>query len=131
VSVATLKLAVPVNPPANRREKRRLAALTSRVMGAIVSGDESEPRGADMAATHITGSAHRARELAYRAHDGLEVTLSWQPANDELTVCVCDRRRGAYFVVQPEPGEALDAFYHPYSYESSSVVHYEDERLAA
>jgi hypothetical protein len=70
-------------------------------------------------------------ELAYRANDGLEVTLFWQPATGELTVCVCDQRRGAYFEVEPEPHLALDAFYHPYSYASSSVVHYEDERLAA
>jgi hypothetical protein len=84
-----------------------------------------------MTATPITGSTRRSRELAHRAGDGLEVTLFWQPDDDELTVCVCDQRRGAYFVVQPEPAEALDAFYHPYSYEPFSVVHYEDRRLAA
>jgi len=71
------------------------------------------------------------RELARRANDGLEVTLFWLPTTDELMVCVCDERRGAYFVVEPERALALDAFYHPYSYVSSSVVHYEDERLAA
>jgi hypothetical protein len=84
-----------------------------------------------MATAVMTVSEHAPRELAYRANDGVEVTLFWQPATDELTVCVCDQRRGAYFVVQPEPHKALDAFYHPYSYESVSVVHYEDERLAA
>jgi hypothetical protein len=71
------------------------------------------------------------RELAYRASDGLEVTLFWQPDSGGLTVCVCDQRRGAYFVVEPASEKALDAFYHPYSYESLSVVHYEDERLAS
>jgi hypothetical protein len=71
------------------------------------------------------------RELAHRTNDGLEVTLFWQPATDELTVCVCDKRLGAYFEVRPEPRRALDVFYHPYSYVSSSVVHYQDERLAA
>jgi hypothetical protein len=80
----------------------------------------------------ITSSGRRAsRELAYRVGDGLEVTLFWQPDSGELTVCVCDQRRGAYFVVEPAPEKALDAFYHPYSYESLSVVHYEDDRLAA
>jgi len=71
------------------------------------------------------------RELAYRAADGVEVTLLWHPGSDLLTLCVCDHRRGAYFEVHPEPRLALDAFYHPYAYEASSAVRYEDERLAA
>ena len=79
----------------------------------------------------VTTITQQPRELAYRAGDGIEVTLYWQPQDDELSVCVCDQRRGAYFVVRPEPGLALDVFYHPYSYVSASDVHYEDERLAA
>jgi len=75
-------------------------------------------------------TAH-SRELAYRAGDGLEVTLYWSSTTDEISVCVCDHRRGAYFVVRPEPQLALDVFYHPYSYASVSDVHYQDERLAA
>jgi hypothetical protein len=73
----------------------------------------------------------RMRELAYRANDGLEVTLFWQPSSDALIVCVCDQRRGSYFELRPEPQRALDAFYHPYAYASDSTVYYEDERLAA
>jgi hypothetical protein len=64
-------------------------------------------------------------------NDGLEVTLFWYPATDEVAVCVRDCRRGAYFEPAPEQSNALDAFYHPYSYASSSVVYHEDERLAA
>lgn len=71
------------------------------------------------------------QELAFRSNGGLDVTLFWCPADDELMVCVCDQRRGAYFVMKPEPQLALDVFYHPYSYASVSKVHYEDERLAA
>jgi hypothetical protein len=71
------------------------------------------------------------RELAHRSNDGLDVTLFWFPDTDELTVCVCDQRRGAYFEIEPDPNVALDAFYHPYSYASLSCVHYEDRRLAA
>jgi hypothetical protein len=71
------------------------------------------------------------RELAYRTHDGIEVTLFWEPGSGLLTVCVCDYKRGAYFEVHPEPRRALHAFYHPYSYEPSSAVHFEDDRLAA
>jgi hypothetical protein len=71
------------------------------------------------------------RELAHRSNDGLDVTLFWHPATGELTICVSDQRRGAYFEFEPEASDALDSFYHPYSYASLSSVHYEDSRLAA
>jgi hypothetical protein len=71
------------------------------------------------------------RELAHRSNDGIDVTLFWHPDTDELTVCVCDQRRGAYFEFEAEANDALDAFYHPYSRVSLSSVHYEDDRLAA
>jgi hypothetical protein len=71
------------------------------------------------------------RELAHRSNDGIDVTLFWYPGTDELTVCVSDERRGAYFEVEPEANDALDAFYHPYAYASLSCVQYEDDRLAA
>lgn len=71
------------------------------------------------------------RELAHRTDNGLEVTLFWHPVTDEMKVCVCDWRLGAYFEIQPSPHQALDVFYHPYSYSSVSTAHYEDERLAA
>jgi hypothetical protein len=71
------------------------------------------------------------RELAHRSNDGIDVTLFWHPETDELIVCVCDQRRGAYFEIEPEANDALDAFYHPYSYASLSYVHYKDDRLAA
>jgi hypothetical protein len=71
-------------------------------------------------------------ELARRVTtDGLEVTLLWRPALDELVLCVCDHRHGEYFEIRPERHLALDAFYHPYSYASSSDVVYGDETLAA
>jgi hypothetical protein len=79
----------------------------------------------------VTTITQPPQELAYRTGDGIEVTLYWRPRDDELSVCVSDHRRGAYFVIRPEPDLALDVFYHPYSYVSASDVHYEDERLAA
>jgi len=81
-----------------------------------------------MTVTHLT--RRPPRELAHRVNDGLEVTLLWHPATDELKVCVCDQRRGAYFEIRPERHLALDVFYHPYSYASASAVHFEDDRLA-
>jgi hypothetical protein len=71
------------------------------------------------------------RELAHRSNDGLDVTLLWQPADDELTLCVCDERLGAYFEIHPAPFVALDAFHHPHAYADFASVYYEDERLAA
>jgi hypothetical protein len=62
------------------------------------------------------------RELAHRESDGLEVTLSWQPTTDRLTVCVRDHRRGAYFEIEPDASLALETFHHPYSYADSSLV---------
>jgi len=80
---------------------------------------------------NTTATQRRMRELAHRSNDGMDVTLFWRPATGGLTVCVCDHRRGAYFEIEPEPRLALDAYNHPYSYASRSVVRYEDERLAA
>ncbi len=71
------------------------------------------------------------RELAHRGGDGLDITLFWAPATDEVLVCVCDQRRGAYFEIRPGTGHALDAFYHPYSYTSVRTLYFEDERMAA
>lgn len=72
-----------------------------------------------------------ARELAHRSNDGLEVTLLWQPVGDDLTVCVCDEKIGAYFEIHPEPFVALDVFHHPHAYLDFASVYYEDRRLAA
>jgi hypothetical protein len=58
----------------------------------------------------------RARELADRFNDGLEVRLLWHPARDELTVCGRDHRTGARFEIRPERHLALDVYYHPYCY---------------
>jgi hypothetical protein len=71
------------------------------------------------------------RELAHRSDDGIDVTLYWCPGADRLTVCVCDERRGAYFEIEPEANNGLDAFYHPYAYASAGRASYEGDLLAA
>jgi len=71
------------------------------------------------------------RELAQRSNDGVQVTLSWHPLADEVRVCVCDGRRGAYFEIRPERDSALDVYYHPYAYLDWSDVYFEDGPLAA
>jgi hypothetical protein len=63
--------------------------------------------------THI---ATASRELAHRAHDGLEVTLLWDPRTNEVSVDVVDDRHDSTFSVTVDPAAALDAFNHPYAY---------------
>jgi hypothetical protein len=72
----------------------------------------------------------RTRELAARFNDGLEVTLLWHPARDELTVCGSDHRTGARFEIRPERHLALEVYYHPYRYVTGGDISHEDHRLA-
>jgi hypothetical protein len=72
----------------------------------------------------------RTRELADRFNDGLEVTLLWHPAQDELTVYARDHRTGARFEIRPERHLALEVYYHPYCHVTSSDISYDDYRLA-
>jgi hypothetical protein len=51
--------------------------------------------------------------LARRSCAGVDVTLYWHPAPDELIVGVWDEPRGAHFEIRPQRYLALDAYYHP------------------
>ena len=77
----------------------------------------------------LPGAHPGARELAHRSSGGLEVTLLWHPARDELTVCGSDQRTGARFEVRPEHHSALDVYYHPYCYVTGSDISYHDQAL--
>lgn len=55
-------------------------------------------------------------ELAYRANDGLEVSLLWSSKSRRLTVVVSDARVGHSFELTAHPENALDVFHHPYAY---------------
>ena len=55
------------------------------------------------------------RELDHRHTNGIDVTLSWSPADDRLYVTVLDDA-GDAFELAVESHEALDAFAHPYAY---------------
>ena len=70
------------------------------------------------------------RELACRSSVGVDVTLYWHPALDELIVCVCDKRKGTHFEIRPARDLALDVYYHPYAYADLEDV-YEKENLRA
>jgi hypothetical protein len=58
----------------------------------------------------------RARELAHRSADGLEVALLWHPRRDHVSVAVHDRRDGSELEFAVDPSRALDAFNHPFAY---------------
>lgn len=62
------------------------------------------------------------RELAYRVHDGLEVTLLWDAGSDTVSIDVVDERNDCSFSIPVAPGVALDAFNHPYVYAPDSIV---------
>jgi hypothetical protein len=69
------------------------------------------------------------RELARRSNAGLEVTLLWHPARDELTVCGSDHRTGARFEIRPVGRLALEVYYHPYCYVTRNDISYENHQL--
>ena len=57
------------------------------------------------------------RELAFRSYDGMAVALLWHPANDLLSVVVCDSRTGETFeLVLDRDDRAMDVFHHPFAY---------------
>jgi hypothetical protein len=58
----------------------------------------------------------RARELAHREGDGIEVTLVWYAETDHVAVRVADTRTGDRFELRVHPSRALDAFHHPFAY---------------
>jgi hypothetical protein len=56
------------------------------------------------------------RELAHRSSNGVDVTLLWNPADDDLIVAVVDFEIGEAFEVPVGDARPLDVFNHPYFY---------------
>ncbi len=56
------------------------------------------------------------RELAQRGSGTAEVFLLWHPEIDRVELFVHDLATGASFHFEVAPGNAIDAFYHPYAY---------------
>jgi hypothetical protein len=56
------------------------------------------------------------RELDHRRTDGIDVHLLWDPADDSIVVRVSDAKTGDAFALAVDPGDALDAFHHPYAH---------------
>lgn len=64
----------------------------------------------------------RSTELAFRAHDGIEVSLRWHRAAGRLSVSVRDSKSGHEFELPARPDNALDVFYHPFAYEARAAA---------
>jgi hypothetical protein len=74
---------------------------------------------ADRAASVATGEgclSTPTRELAQRRSGTVEVLLLWEPSVERVELSVCDSATGSGFHVEIAPGNAIDAFYHPYAY---------------
>jgi hypothetical protein len=61
-------------------------------------------------------------ELDFRATDGIEVRLLWQPGSADVIVDVFDTNAGGGFRLDVPGARALDAFHHPYAYAASDGV---------
>ena len=64
-----------------------------------------------------------ARELARRLSGTDDIALLWHPQDDRVEVSVRDVTTGATFHIEVGPGNALDAFIHPYAYVASPKTH--------
>ena len=62
------------------------------------------------------GASAPTRELAQRQSGTVEVLLLWHPESDRVELSVRDLATGAGFQIEVAPGNAIDAFYHPYAY---------------
>jgi len=61
-------------------------------------------------------------ELDYRESDGIEVSLLWSRATNDLTILVVDTKADELLELRIQPHEALDAFHHPFAYAESRTV---------
>ena len=73
---------------------------------------------ADRAVRLAAGERTRAptRELAQRLTGGDEVLLLWHPESDRVELAVRNLATGAGCQIEVAPGDAIDAFYHPFAY---------------
>ena len=56
------------------------------------------------------------KELATRENDGVEVSLFWNPAGNDVYVLVSDEKTGDQFEIAVGSRSPLDVFHHPYAY---------------
>ena len=66
-----------------------------------------------------TASITSTRELSARSADGLDVRLLWHTDTETISISVFDTRQAEAFEFSVDPGDALDAFRHPFAYAAS------------
>lgn len=71
------------------------------------------------------------RELAHRAGSGIEVSLLWKRRDGSITLKIVEIATGVELELTVPPGEALEAFYHPYAYVPRHTEDVWQEPLAA
>jgi hypothetical protein len=64
----------------------------------------------------------RGRELAFRASEGIEVSLRWHRAAGRLSVVVRDASTGNEFELPARGDNALDVFYHPFAHQARAAA---------
>jgi len=74
------------------------------------------------------GSSAPTRELAQRLSGPDEVLLLWHPEIDRVDLSVSDVVTGEGFQIQVAPGNAMDAFNHPYAYAARCATTYHPGR---
>jgi hypothetical protein len=62
------------------------------------------------------------RELAQRLSGTAEVLLLWHPEIDCVELSVSDLATGEGFHIEVAPGNAMEAFHHPYAYAARRFV---------
>lgn len=73
----------------------------------------------ELDSSHIAAPA---RELARRRSGTDEIALLWHPEVDRVEVSVRDVSTGTALHIDVAPGNALDAFTHPYAYVAADDV---------
>jgi hypothetical protein len=56
------------------------------------------------------------RELDHRSNNGIDVTLLWDSATNQVSIAIADGRADESFAFDVTPTDAVDAFHHPYAY---------------
>lgn len=59
------------------------------------------------------------REIDNRSSCGITVTLFWDPDADTMSVLVEDGKESPFVINDIPKSEAMDAYYHPFTYRSS------------
>jgi hypothetical protein len=74
----------------------------------------------------MKSSVYRMKELAFRANDGVEVTLLRSRTDGRLAVIVEDSKNEESFELAATAENALDVFHHPYAYAAARKIEFAD-----